>query len=183
MDASTDDTKSAEEGRITASAAVRTTAEYNSSSVKKARLESTLVALLSDPVLADVPTKPSLSDVDTLINLELGSAMRLTVLKLDATSFDVAVMNTATVKDLKLAVKKKVNDMEESAMGHRHISWRHVWSNFCLSYHNEKLLDDNSSLQDYGIRNNSQVLCLSTLSFHVSYKHTCSCSKFIFNDR
>lgn len=35
----------------------------------------------------------------------------------------MAVMNTATVKDLKLAVKKKVNDMEESAMGHRHISW------------------------------------------------------------
>lgn len=32
-------------------------------------------------------------------------------------------MNSATVKDLKLAVKKKVNDMEESRMGHRHISW------------------------------------------------------------
>ena len=36
---------------------------------------------------------------------------------------DVAVMNSATVKDLKLAVKKKVNEMEQSKMGHRHISW------------------------------------------------------------
>lgn len=36
---------------------------------------------------------------------------------------DVAVMNTATLKDLKLAVKKKVNEMEESKMGHRQISW------------------------------------------------------------
>ncbi|KAM0042404.1 putative U11/U12 small nuclear ribonucleoprotein 25kDa protein [Helianthus debilis subsp. tardiflorus] len=45
--------------------------------------------------------------VDTLISLELGSAMRVSVLKLDCTSFDVAVMNSATVKDLKPAVEKK----------------------------------------------------------------------------
>lgn len=36
---------------------------------------------------------------------------------------DVAVLNSATVKDLKLAVKKKTNDMEQSQLGHRHISW------------------------------------------------------------
>lgn len=34
---------------------------------------------------------------------------------------------------------------------------KHVWANFCLSYHNQKLLDDSSQLQDFGIRNNSQV--------------------------
>lgn len=36
---------------------------------------------------------------------------------------DVPVMNTATVKDLKLGIKKKVNESEQSKMGHRHISW------------------------------------------------------------
>lgn len=36
---------------------------------------------------------------------------------------DVPVMNTATVKDLKLAIKNKVNESEQSKMGHRHISW------------------------------------------------------------
>ncbi|KVI05156.1 hypothetical protein Ccrd_016473 [Cynara cardunculus var. scolymus] len=97
--------------------------EYNSNNVKKAKLNSTLAALLDDPVLADVPKKPTLSDVDTLISLELGSAMRVSVLKLDNTSFDVALMNSATVKDLKLAIKKKINEMEQSKMGHRHISW------------------------------------------------------------
>ncbi|KAM0004218.1 putative U11/U12 small nuclear ribonucleoprotein 25kDa protein [Helianthus debilis subsp. tardiflorus] len=45
---------------------------------------------------------------------------------LRALSDDVAVMNSATVNDLKLAVKKKVNDMEQSKMGHRHISCVHV---------------------------------------------------------
>ncbi|CAL5383398.1 unnamed protein product [Camellia sinensis] len=145
---------------------------YNNNNVKKARLHSMLAALLDDPILADVSKKPALSDVDTVISLELGSAMRISVLKLDHTSIHVAVMNSATVKDLKLAIKKKVNGMEQSTMGHRHISCneagvekpeKHVWANFCLSYHNEKLLD-NSALQDYGMRNNSQgaicALCL-----------------------
>lgn len=60
---------------------------YNSNTMKKARLHSTLTALLDDPTLADVPNKPTLSDVDTLISLEMGSAMRICILKLDGTSF------------------------------------------------------------------------------------------------
>ncbi|XVE56228.1 hypothetical protein DITRI_Ditri03aG0221100 [Diplodiscus trichospermus] len=133
---------------------------YDRNNVKKAKLHSTLAALLDDPILADVPKNPTLSDVDTLISLELGSAMRISILKLDGTSFDVAVMNSATVKDLKLAIKKKVIESEQSKMGHRHISWKHVWANFCLAYGNEKLLDDGAAIQDFGIRNNSQVQLL-----------------------
>lgn len=56
--------------------------DYNSNNVNKARLHSTLKALLDDPILADVPKQPTLSDVDTLISLELGSAMRISVSKL-----------------------------------------------------------------------------------------------------
>ncbi|XP_043688368.1 U11/U12 small nuclear ribonucleoprotein 25 kDa protein-like isoform X2 [Telopea speciosissima] len=130
---------------------------YNSSNVKKARLQSMLSALLNDPTLADVPKKPTLADVDTLMNLELGSAMRISIVKMDNTTFDVAVLNSATVKDLKLAIKMKTNDMEQSQLGHRHISWRHIWANYCLSHNNEKLIDDNALLQDFGIRNNSQL--------------------------
>lgn len=146
--------------------------DYSSSSVKKARLHSTLAALLDDPILSDVPKKPTLSDVDTLISLELGSAMRVSVLKLDGTSIDVAVMNSATVKDFKLTIQKKINEMEQSKMGHRHISWRHVWENFCLLHHNEKLLDDNAPLQNYGIRNNSQVQFISYVMSRASKKHS-----------
>ncbi|KAL5557163.1 hypothetical protein UlMin_039399 [Ulmus minor] len=131
--------------------------DYKISNIKKAKLNSTLAALLDDPILSDVPKKPTFSDVDTLISLELGSAMRISVLKLDGTTFDVALMNTATIKDLKLGIERKVDEMEQSQMGHRQISWKNVWANFCLSYHNEKLLDDKASLQDFGIRNNSKV--------------------------
>lgn len=144
---------------------------YKSDSINRARLQSTLAALVDDPILSDVPKNPTLSDVDTLFSLELGSAMRISVLKLDGTSFgtlklshlqlsistnilptcfyecncsfiliflfygeDVAVMNSATVKDLKLAIKKKVNDVEQSKMGHRHISWYVFVCNF-VTYH------------------------------------------------
>ncbi|XP_044411231.1 uncharacterized protein [Triticum aestivum] len=62
---------------------------YQSSEAKQARLQSMLAALLDDPILVDVSRKPSLADVDTLINLELGSAMRVTVVKLDNTSFSI----------------------------------------------------------------------------------------------
>ncbi|KAL6651577.1 hypothetical protein ACP70R_010502 [Stipagrostis hirtigluma subsp. patula] len=142
-------------------------AAYQSSEAKQARLQSMLAALLDDPILADVPRKPTLADVDTLMNLELGSAMRVTVVKLDNTSFDVAVSNSATVKDLKLAIRKKINEIEQEKMGHRHISWKHVWDNYCLTHHNEKLMDDNSALSSHAIRNNSKTVSRSA-SRHTS---------------
>ncbi|KAG9441886.1 hypothetical protein H6P81_017740 [Aristolochia fimbriata] len=143
-----------------------------SSELKRARLQSMVTALLDDPILADVPRKPSLSDVDTLINLELGSAMKVSVLKMDNTSIDVAVINSATVKDLKLAIQKKMNETEEVQMGHRHISWRHVWANCYLAYHNEKLIDDNSRLQDFGIHNNSQLRFVPCVMSRMFRKHS-----------
>ncbi|KAB1670501.1 hypothetical protein ES319_1Z159900v1 [Gossypium barbadense] len=142
---------------------------YNSKKVKKVAILSTLAALLDDPILADVPKKPSLSDVDILINVELGSAMCISIFKLDGTSF---VMNSATVKDLKLAIKKKVIELEQSKMGHRHISWRHVWANFCLAHHNGKLLDDDAALHDFGVRNNYQVHFLPYVVSKGSGRHS-----------
>ena len=46
-----------------------------------------LEKLLSDPLLADLPAHPTLHDVDTLIALEKGSAMSLTVIKMDGVSY------------------------------------------------------------------------------------------------
>nr|ADB85768.1 hypothetical protein [Wolffia arrhiza] len=139
---------------------------------KRAGLESMVKALLSDPLLSDVPARPTLSDVDTLLRFELGGAMKISVLKLDGSSFDVVVSNSASVKDLKLAIRKKIEAMQEGQMGHRHISWRHVWANFCLSHDNEKLIEDDSSLQKFGIHSNSQVRFVAYVQSRVSKKHS-----------
>ncbi|KAK9748523.1 hypothetical protein RND81_02G063900 [Saponaria officinalis] len=146
--------------------------EYEGENAKRARLNSTVTAMLEDPILSDVPKNPTLADVDTLICLELGSAMRISVLRLDSSSFDVVLMNSATLKDLKVAIKKKVSEMEESKMGHRQISWKHVWANYCLLFQNEKLLDESAPLQDFGIRNNSQVQFIPFIAARQSKKHT-----------
>ncbi|RZC45773.1 hypothetical protein C5167_038714 [Papaver somniferum] len=52
-------------------------------------------------------------------------------------------------------------------MGHHHISWRHVWGNFCLLYHNEKLIHDKSMLQDFGMRIHSTWLLLVAVSHYL----------------
>ncbi|KAM3283080.1 hypothetical protein P3S67_026725 [Capsicum chacoense] len=126
--------------------------------MKKARLHSTLVALLNDPVLADVPRKPNSDGCGHPYQLRTWQCYAYLYPQIGwHLPLNVTVMNSATVKDLKQAVRKRTDDTEQSQMGHRHISWRHVWSNFCLLFHNEKLLDDTAKLQDYGIRNNAQV--------------------------
>ncbi|XP_078428847.1 ubiquitin-like superfamily protein isoform X2 [Wolffia australiana] len=145
---------------------------YGSGVAKRMGLQSMLSALLSDPILSDVPRRPSLADVETLLSLELGSAMKISVLKMDGSSFDVAVPNSATVKDLKSAIRKKTEEMQEGQMGHRHISWRHVWANFCLSHNNEKLVDDDSLLQNFGVRGNSRVRFTPYVQSRVSQRHS-----------
>jgi U11/U12 small nuclear ribonucleoprotein SNRNP25 len=47
---------------------------------------TTLDQALDDPVLKDVPQSPTVADIDKLIAVEMGSAMKLTVQKLDGTS-------------------------------------------------------------------------------------------------
>ncbi|XP_059072629.1 U11/U12 small nuclear ribonucleoprotein 25 kDa protein isoform X2 [Cryptomeria japonica] len=148
------------------------------SNLKRARLQSLLSTLLDDPVLKDVPKNPNVADVNTLISLEQGSAMKLFVLRMDNTIF---VPNSASVKDLKSAVTRKVNEMEQSKMGHRHISWRHVWSNFCLSYANQNIIDDKAMLQDFGIRNNSQIHFVPYLASKEQGRHSRSKKRRFFH--
>ena len=52
-----------------------------------------LKKLLGDPLLADLPARPSLHDVDTLIALEKGSAMSLTIIKMDGASYGTVILN------------------------------------------------------------------------------------------
>ncbi|CAI0382387.1 unnamed protein product [Linum tenue] len=193
---------------------------YHSSNVKKAKLQSTLSALLDDPVLADVPKNPSLSDVDTLISLELGSAMRVSVLKLDGTTLGNEKKNRIPPSSLwhfvehlacnchpnlcvstlgerrrggdELGNRKgfEGSDHEESDrngaiengssphfMKVKHlfshsVCRRHVWANFALSHHNQKLTDDNSPLQEFGLRNNSQVNFVPYVAAKASGHHS-----------
>ncbi|KAL6629044.1 hypothetical protein ACP70R_028809 [Stipagrostis hirtigluma subsp. patula] len=81
--------------------------------------------------------------------------LRLTVRKLDASSFDVPIGRSATVAELKAAVEDVFFAIYDDA--ERAISWQQVWSHFCLCFKDEKLTDDKATLRAFGIRDGDEL--------------------------
>ncbi|KAJ9535237.1 hypothetical protein OSB04_un001673 [Centaurea solstitialis] len=81
--------------------------------------------------------------------------IRLCVLKLDGSSFDIIVTKKATVAKLKQAVEVAFDYLPKHGDGK--VSWSHVWGQFCLCFEGQKLLRDRDSIVRYGIRNGDQL--------------------------
>ncbi|XP_039018632.1 uncharacterized protein LOC120150003 [Hibiscus syriacus] len=79
----------------------------------------------------------------------------LCIRKLDGSSFDVEVLKSATVADLKLGVQNVFDHMPND--GPDKISWIHVWGHFCLSYGDQKLIQDTDLIVNYGIKDADQL--------------------------
>ena len=78
--------------------------------------------------------------------------IRLIVMKLDGSSFDIVVTKKATVGDLKKAIEDEFIQMSEY-----HVSWSHLWAQFCLCFKDRELLDDQESIRLYGIKHDDQL--------------------------
>eukprot|EP00249_Psilotum_nudum_P008208 c21119_g1_i1 orf=117-671(+) len=85
---------------------------------------------------------------------QLEGDMKVSVCRMDKTTFDVVVARTGTVLDLKAAVQKLFDRWQ---VGEDQISWQHVWENFCLCYMNQKLTNDNELLHRLGIKGGEQL--------------------------
>lgn len=81
--------------------------------------------------------------------------LRLTVLKLDGSSFHIQVSKTATVAELKDAVEAVFSHVPHK--GPAKISWVHVWGQFCLCYDGQKLVTEKDYLRNYGIKDGDQL--------------------------
>ncbi|CAH8392359.1 unnamed protein product [Eruca vesicaria subsp. sativa] len=81
--------------------------------------------------------------------------IRLSVLKLDGSSFDVNVTSSATVRDLKLAIETAFSHVPKK--GPSKISWSHVWGHFCLCYGGQKLVTDTECIGSYGMKDGDEV--------------------------
>lgn len=88
--------------------------------------------------------------------------LKLSILKLDGSSFDVQVSKSATVADLKMAV--------QAAFSHERVSWPHLWAHFCLSYEDQKLIVDTDYLNYFGIKDGDQLRFIRHIS--ISYNLT-----------
>ncbi|KAG0449652.1 hypothetical protein HPP92_027272 [Vanilla planifolia] len=108
---------------------------------------------------------------------------KLTIIKLDASSFDVHVARTASVRELKIAVEdvftqsKKDGPREAISVQCARLSFNvivtifrlrmHVWSHFCLSYRGLKLIEEKALLKNFGIKDGDQLHFIRHLS--ISY--------------
>ncbi|OMO61664.1 hypothetical protein CCACVL1_23341 [Corchorus capsularis] len=81
--------------------------------------------------------------------------IKLSILKLDGSSFQVEVMKSATIAETKLAVQNVFGYMPQKGPGK--ISWPHVWGHFCLSYEGQKLVTDTDQIMNYGIKDGDQL--------------------------
>ncbi|CAH8305946.1 unnamed protein product [Eruca vesicaria subsp. sativa] len=89
--------------------------------------------------------------------------IKLTVLKLDGSSFDVEVLKKATVRELKMAVEAAFSHLPFTVIGN--VSWPHVWVQFCLSFGDQRLINESDYLIEFGIKDGDQ----SRASIHPPY--------------
>ncbi|KAF3794338.1 U11/U12 small nuclear ribonucleoprotein [Nymphaea thermarum] len=80
--------------------------------------------------------------------------LKLSVVKLDGSRFDVQVARTASVAELKRRVEDVFDQAPEEGKGK--ISWSHVWGYFCLCYEGFKLINDKELLRNFGINDGAQ---------------------------
>ncbi|XP_042231388.1 U11/U12 small nuclear ribonucleoprotein 25 kDa protein-like isoform X1 [Homarus americanus] len=111
--------------------------------------------LQDDPILTDLHPQVTLEEVNALIELEHGRAMKIYVEKADKGFWSVVIPREATVYDLKQGLKHHVALALSRRGVKKKISWRYIWKTYWLCYNGEKLTDDNSKLLEFEIRNKS----------------------------
>lgn len=90
--------------------------------------------------------------------------IKLCVVKLDSSSFDVQVNGNATVGELKEAIEDVFIKSPEH--GARPISWSHVWGHFCLCYEDQKLINDKDYIRNFGIKDGDKLHFIRHLSIN-----------------
>ncbi|XP_056609223.1 U11/U12 small nuclear ribonucleoprotein 25 kDa protein isoform X2 [Triplophysa dalaica] len=125
--------------------------------------EEGLALMVQDPLLCDLPIQVTLEEVNSQVALEYGQAMTVRVCKGDGEVMPIVVVQSATVLDLKKAIRRYIELKQQREGGVKHIGWKYVWRTFHLVFNGEKLEDDNGKLKDYGIRNRDEVTFFKTL--------------------
>ncbi|XP_071854317.1 U11/U12 small nuclear ribonucleoprotein 25 kDa protein-like isoform X1 [Apostichopus japonicus] len=113
--------------------------------------------LTQDPLLSDLPSDVTPEEVNLKIALEHGQAMTVFVRKADGEVLPIVVMQSATVRDLKNAIRRYMTLQLQRKNCSKKVSWRYIWRTYWLSYSGEKLASDKKRLKDYGVQNRAEV--------------------------
>ncbi|XP_002731950.1 U11/U12 small nuclear ribonucleoprotein 25 kDa protein-like [Saccoglossus kowalevskii] len=113
--------------------------------------------ILQDPLLSDLPLDVTEEEINHQIALEYGQALTVKVRKQNGEVIPVVVLQGATVRDLRNAIKRHFTMKLEREGGNKFISWRYIWKTYWLCFEEEKLTEINKKIKDYGIRNRDEV--------------------------
>ncbi|ORY97894.1 hypothetical protein BCR43DRAFT_490519 [Syncephalastrum racemosum] len=112
------------------------------------QLKLQLQELLEDDLLQDVPKNASLNDIELLIAAEEGRAFRIRVDRHPLPPVYIVVEQAATLRD----IKKRIQDQVEQTLSTaKHISWKHIWTSYCLLFQGQRLLDDHAAVSRLGL--------------------------------
>lgn len=116
-----------------------------------------------DTLLHDLPPQITLDEINSQLALEYGQAMVVNVRRADDSVMSIVVTQTATVLDLKHAIKRQFLLKQVREGGKTHLSWRYLWKRYWLYFDGQKLTDDNKKLKEYGISNRAEVTYVKRL--------------------
>lgn len=88
----------------------------------------------------------------------LESTMNLVIRRMDNTTFVVEVRKKAAILDLREAIEKKFEASDCQ------VSWPHVWGYFCLTFRDQKLLDEHLLLCQLGIEDLDELVFVRHLN-------------------
>ncbi|KAJ0182118.1 hypothetical protein K1T71_002840 [Dendrolimus kikuchii] len=116
--------------------------------------QSTLCTLLScDPLLNDLPSDIILEEVLAQIAVEHGQSITVFISRDCEQVLKVIIPQSATVRELKKAVRRHFEIYQKRIKNKVKISWKYIWKTYDLSYDSTILDDDDHSIQEYGVCN------------------------------
>lgn len=115
-----------------------------------------------------IPRTLSLNDTLFLRSLSYNKLpqqlLRLSIIKLDGSSFDVQIGSSSMVGELKLAVEEVFSWSPKVGQGK--ISWSHVWGHFCLCCDGQALVNDKMTIKSLGIKDGDQLKFMRHMSIY-----------------
>ncbi|XP_026289777.1 U11/U12 small nuclear ribonucleoprotein 25 kDa protein isoform X1 [Frankliniella occidentalis] len=126
---------------------------------------STLTELLpKDVLLRDLPSEVTLEEVNAQIALQFGRSMTVYVLRGDGEELPIVVpQGTATVLDLKQALRRFLSLRLMRQKNNVKLSWRYIWRSHWLSFEGQPLKEDGKPLSYYNIQNRCRVTFVKKL--------------------
>jgi len=124
--------------------------------------------ITKDPILNDLDKDMSVDEINNQLSLENGDSMKIFIRRGDGTLIDVIVKQTATLKDLKMAIKrhinvkhKRLNSGDSSTLI---LNWKYIWKTYSLAFDGKLLDNDKIILRDFGVCNKSELCFLRNVS-------------------